>query len=91
MGRFGKGILPLPRYANLRANPVGLRYKGEHLIKGMCPPYYDSMAEAVDSVIKEKFGEGGLYSDQNLFARIYIVRAERGRRARRSPAAGMAG
>ena len=24
------------------ANAIGLRFKGEHLIKGMCPPYYDT-------------------------------------------------
>ena len=35
---------------NVRANAVGLRHKGEHLIKAMCPPNYDSMAEAVDAV-----------------------------------------
>jgi hypothetical protein len=70
--------IPLPRYANLRSNPIGLRYKGEHLIKGMCPPYYDTMAEAVDAVIKDKFGEGGVYADQSLFARIY--REDFGRR-----------
>ena len=34
--------LPLPSYANARANPVGLRHKGEHLIKGSCPPYYET-------------------------------------------------
>ena len=35
---------------------VGLRHKGEHLIKAMCPPNYDSMAEAVDAVVADKFG-----------------------------------
>ena len=40
--------VPLPRYSNLRSNPIGLRFKGEHLIKGMSPPYYNSMADAVD-------------------------------------------
>ena len=37
--------VPLPKYANLRATCVGLRHKGEHLIKAMCPPNYDSMAD----------------------------------------------
>ena len=63
--------VPLPKYANLRANAVGLRHKGEHLIKGMCPPYYDTMREAVADVIGHKFGEGGMYRDEALFARIY--------------------
>ena len=30
--------VPLPRYANLRSNAVGLRHKGEHLIKGSAHP-----------------------------------------------------
>ena len=34
--------VPLPKYANLRATAVGLRHKGEHLIKAMCPPNYDT-------------------------------------------------
>lgn len=63
--------VPLPRYANLRAHPVGLRHKGEHLIKGSCPPYYDSMADAVDAVIAAKFGPGGTYRDKATFEQIY--------------------
>jgi len=63
--------VPLPKYANLRTNPIGLRYKGEHLIKGMSPPYYDSMSDAVDAVVAEKFGPSGIYKDKALFARIY--------------------
>jgi len=63
--------VPLPQYANLRTNPIGLRHKGEHLIKGMSPPYYDSMVEAVDAVVAEKFGPAGIYRDEALFARIY--------------------
>ena len=54
--------VPLPSHADLRANAVGLRFKGEHLIKGMCPPYYDSMSEAVDAVVAEKFGPRGISS-----------------------------
>jgi hypothetical protein len=63
--------VPLPRFANLRAHPVGLRHKGERLIKGSCPPYYDTMAEAVDAVIAEKFGPGGIYRDEAVFGQIY--------------------
>ncbi|RRH93122.1 hypothetical protein EH240_30335 [Mesorhizobium tamadayense] len=63
--------VPLPKYSNLRSNPIGLRFKGEHLIKGMSPPYYDSMADAVAEVVEEKFGKGGLYSDEKLFSEIY--------------------
>jgi hypothetical protein len=63
--------LPFPRFAQLRANAVGLRHKGEHLIKAMCPPNYGSMAEAVDTVIADKFGPNGIYADEALFERIY--------------------
>ena len=57
------GMVPLPKYANLRANPVGLKVNGEQLIKCMCPPYYASMAEAVDEVVGRKFGPDGVYRD----------------------------
>jgi len=63
--------VPLPKYANLRTNPIGLRYKGEYLIKGMSPPNYESMSDAVDAVVAEKFGPSGIYKDKALFARIY--------------------
>jgi hypothetical protein len=63
--------IPLPKYANLRSNAVGLRHKGEHLIKGSCPPYYDTMAEAVDAVVATKFGPKGIYSDTTTFDKIY--------------------
>jgi hypothetical protein len=63
--------VPLPKYANARATCVGLRHKGEHLIKAMCPPNYESMAEAVDAVVAGKFGPQGIYADGSLFERIY--------------------
>ncbi len=63
--------VPLPRFANLRSNAIGLRHKGEYLIKGMCPPHYDSMSEAVDAVVAEKFGPHGIYRDRALFQQIY--------------------
>jgi hypothetical protein len=63
--------VPLPKYADLRATAVGLRHHGEHLIKAMCPPNYGSMADAVDAVVADKFGPGGAYTDEALFARIY--------------------
>jgi hypothetical protein len=63
--------VPLPRYANLRANPIGLRRLGEHLIKASCPPNFPTMSDAVDAVVADKFGPNGIYSDQALFGRIY--------------------
>ena len=64
--------IPLPWYAKVRANTIGLRHKGEHLMKAMCPPNYDSMAEAVDAVVADKFGAEGIYSDKAVFDRIYL-------------------
>ncbi|HEV2816104.1 MAG TPA: hypothetical protein VGW40_02630 [Allosphingosinicella sp.] len=61
----------VPKLAKTRANPVGLRHKGEHLIKGSCPPYYETMSAAVDAVIAEKFGPHGIYKDEATFGRIY--------------------
>jgi hypothetical protein len=63
--------VPLPKYAKLRSNPIGLKHKGEYLIKGMSPPHYASMTDAVDAVFAEKFGKSGIYSDEKLFADIY--------------------
>jgi nitroreductase len=63
--------VPLPMYAGLRSHPVGLRAGGEHLIKAACPPNHPSMAEAVEAVVRAKFGPGGVYTDTATFARIY--------------------
>ncbi|MFF4250242.1 hypothetical protein ACFY1L_03405 [Streptomyces sp. NPDC001663] len=64
--------VPLPKYANLRSHPVGLTSKeGETLIAAACPPAHKSMADAVDSVIRSKFGTGGIYTDKDVFTRIY--------------------
>lgn len=63
--------IPLPRFANLRSNAIGLRHKGEHLIKGMCPPNYSSMNDAIDAVIAGKFGPDGIYRNAGTFDRIY--------------------
>jgi hypothetical protein len=63
--------IPLPRFANLRSHPVALKHNGEYLIKAKCPPNYRSMDEAIDKVIEDKFGPGGIYNDRALFDRIY--------------------
>jgi hypothetical protein len=63
--------IPLPRFANLRAHPVGLKVGDEYLIKAKCPPYYASMKEAVDEVVADKFGPRGIYKDSEMFSRIY--------------------
>ncbi|TMC06309.1 MAG: hypothetical protein E6J41_19280 [Chloroflexi bacterium] len=71
LGDIWRWQVPLPMFATLRANAVGLRHDGEYLIKAMCPPYYRDMNEAVDVVIADKFGPNGIYRDEALFARIY--------------------
>jgi hypothetical protein len=59
----------LPR---LRAHPVGLEANGEVLIKGMCPPYYPTMADAVDAVLAQKFAQNtGVYEDRAYFRTIF--------------------
>lgn len=63
--------VPLPRFADLRAHPVGLQVGGEDLIKAKCPPYYSSMADAVEAVVESKFGAGGVYNDTDTFKKIY--------------------
>jgi hypothetical protein len=66
--------VPLPNFAAVRAHPIGLRHNGEDLIKAHCPPYFASMAEAVDEVIARKFGPNGIYRDKATFDKIYRER-----------------
>ena len=67
---------------SVRATTVGLRHKGEHLIKAMCPPNYDTMADAVDAVVADKFGPDGIYTRRGA------VRAHLPRRVRRDVSRG---
>lgn len=55
---------PLP---STQPNPVG----ADGILQGLCPPYIRSMNDAVDQVIEEKFGSGGVYREGGLFARPY--------------------
>jgi hypothetical protein len=61
----------LPRFANLRAQPIGLTVRGEQLIAAACPPNYESMSHVVDEIIERKFGPAGIYEDRSLFSKIY--------------------
>ncbi|MGO7964710.1 hypothetical protein [Rhizobium ruizarguesonis] len=63
--------VPLPKYSNLRAHPVGLRAGDRDLIKAKSPPNYQNMKEAVDEVVAAKFGPQGIYRDSKLFKGIY--------------------
>jgi hypothetical protein len=55
----------LPR---VRAHPVGLEANGEVLIRGMCPPYYPSMPDAVQAVVDQK---KRLYQDRDYFRKVF--------------------
>jgi hypothetical protein len=61
----------LPKLANLRAHPIGLKVGDEYLIKAKCPPYYPNMNAAVDEVMAGKFGPNGIFKDPAMFAKIY--------------------
>ena len=61
----------LPKYENLRSHPIGLKHDDEYLIKAMCPPYFQTMSDAVTEVIRLKFGPGGVYQDQATFKNIF--------------------
>ena len=41
-----------------RPTPVGM----DGVFETHCPPYYKTMADAVDAVVEKKFGSGGSYS-----------------------------
>jgi hypothetical protein len=53
--------------AQPRANPVGL----DGILEGLCPPYYENMSDAVDAVLKMKYGEKGTYRDADPFEKIF--------------------
>ncbi len=55
----------------VRPNPIGFQHEGEVLIEGLSPPLVKNMDEAVDRVIEQKYGEGGVYRDIDYFERIY--------------------
>lgn len=52
---------PLPA---TQPNPVGI----DGILEGLCPPYVNSMSDAVDIVIAEKYGAQGMYTDAETFA-----------------------
>jgi hypothetical protein len=43
---------------NGQVNPVGL----DGIFEGYCPPYYHTMADAVDAIVEKKFGSQGCFS-----------------------------
>ncbi len=62
----GAGWLPSLMMKFLRRNPnipypVGLERDGEVLLKPFCPPYCNSMADAVRAVVEIKYGADGIF------------------------------
>ncbi len=62
----GAGWLPSLAMKLLKRNPgipypVGLEREGEVLLKPFCPPYFNSMADAVRAVVKIKYGADGIF------------------------------
>ncbi|HEX8282312.1 MAG TPA: hypothetical protein VF588_03115 [Pyrinomonadaceae bacterium] len=62
--RLTRFMVPPPAW---RDNPVGK----DGLIEGHCPPYFKSMDDAVDDLLKHKYGPGGLYKDPRHLARVF--------------------
>jgi hypothetical protein len=65
----GAGWLPSLAMKVLKRNPnipypVGLERNGEVLLKPFCPPYYNSMADAVRAVVETKYGALGLFRSE---------------------------
>ena len=62
----GAGWLPSLAMKLLKRNPnipypVGLERDGEILLKPFCPPYFNSMADAVRAVVDIKYGAKGIF------------------------------
>ena len=51
----------------VRTNPIGLPPR----LECMCPPFYPSMADAVQAVVDDKYRAGGPYGDDAYFRRIF--------------------
>jgi hypothetical protein len=62
--RLLKFMVPPPAW---RDNPVGK----DGILEGHCPPYFGSMNEAVDDLLKHKYGPGGLYKDPKFLAQVF--------------------
>jgi len=70
-------VTPRPRFLDFfrwgtfltkpRSHPVGL---APH-IQGMCPPYYETMTDAVQAVVDSKYGPGGTYNNEPYFRGIF--------------------
>jgi hypothetical protein len=61
---WGTNWPPLPA---TQPNPVGI----DGVLEGLCPPYVNSMNDAVDVFLSEKYGPTGMYGDAATFAAPY--------------------
>jgi hypothetical protein len=64
----GASLLPRLAMKVLRRDPmipypVGLERDGKILLKPFCPPYFNSMIDAVNAVVEAKFGSGGVFGN----------------------------
>ena len=55
---------PLPTTLD---NPIGI----DGVLESLTPPYVNTLDEAVDKVIEEKYGPAGTYGDHKIFDRAY--------------------
>lgn len=46
--------------------PLGLERDGETLLRPYCPPYYETMEEAVHAFLEAKYGSGGTYGARGV-------------------------
>jgi hypothetical protein len=67
-----KSLHPAPAVPASQPNPVGI----DGVLEGLCPPYVDSMDDAVDKVLEAKFGPKGAYGDLSIFSRPYRNRED---------------
>jgi hypothetical protein len=62
--RLLRFMVPAPAW---RDNPVGK----DGILEGHCPPYFKNMDDAVNDVIKHKYGDNGVYKDPRYLAQIF--------------------
>lgn len=59
--RLPSTILKLKGQNPTVSYPLGLECDGKTLLRSYCPPYFDSMEDAVQAVVADKFGQDGIY------------------------------
>ena len=64
--KFSNLPLPIHPYPASAPNPVGL----DGVLQAYCPPYFESMDKAIDTILAEKYGPKGCYADPAHFGRV---------------------